>query len=161
MIASGGFFLFKKTNCVIGAVLLIRGTYYLAATSHLFQKAELGIPVHADGGEGIVKRFLEDYDIALIELPSGITAEITEFGDAALLEDAVLANERHRIPCRVIGAGASLLYLQFPCFDMPQPGDSGSPIFQKGKVVGLLSSIMLSSCTGTAVSSDVLHALSI
>jgi hypothetical protein len=161
MITSGGSFLFKKTRYVIGAVLLIRGMYYLAVASHIFQKADTGVHVQVESSDGIVKRFLEDFDIALIELPPGITTEITEFGRGAELEEATLVNERHRIPCRIIRAGASLLYLQFRCSDMPQSGDSGSPIFQKGKVVGLLSSIMLSNCTGTAVSSDVLHALSI
>jgi hypothetical protein len=75
------------------------------------------------------------------------------------MEDALLVNEGHTIQCRVIRAGASLLTLQFPCSDMPQPGDSGSPIVQDGMVVGLLSSVMFGNCTGTVVSSDVLHSL--
>lgn len=98
--------------------------------------------------------------MALIELPFGCKAEITGLGSAIVMEEAHLINETHSIPCRVIRAGISLLSLQFPCFDMPQPGDSGSPIVQKGKVVGLLSSVMFSNCTGTAVSSEVLKDLS-
>ncbi len=34
---------------------------------------------------------------------------------------------------------------------MPQPGDSGSPILQAGKAVGILSSVMLSNCMGSEV----------
>lgn len=117
--------------------------------------------MQANGVEGTVKKFLEGFDIALIELPYGCATEITALGSASVMDEAVLANETHSIPCRVIRAGASLLSLQFPCSDMPQPGDSGSPILQGGKVVGLLSSVMLSNCTGTAVSSEVLRDISI
>ncbi len=95
--------------------------------------------------------------MVLIELPQGYMAEVTELGRAAVLEDALLVNEMHSIPCKVIRAGTSLHFLLFPCFEMPQPGDSGSPIIQKGKVIGILSSVMMSNCTGTAVSSEVLN----
>ncbi len=159
MIKSGGLFLFKGYRCVIGAVIPINGTPYIAAASHIFHKAGIGSRVKADGVEGTVRRFLEDFDVALIELPTGCKAEITKLGSAIVMEEAHLVNETHSIPCRVVRAGISLLSLQFPCFDMPQPGDSGSPIVQEGKVVGLLSSVMLSNCTGTAVSSEALRNL--
>lgn len=106
-------------------------------------------------------RFLEDFDVALIALPSGCEAEVTQFGSAAVMEEAYLFNEKHTITCKVIRAGTSLHSLLFPCFNMPEPGDSGSPVLQDGKVIGLLSSIMLSNCTGTAVSSDVLKSLTV
>ncbi len=160
MLKSGGSFVFKGMRCVIGAVILINGRYYIAAASHIFHGGGAGSRVQVDGVEGIVRRFLEDFDVALIELPSGSTAEITELGSAAVMEDSLLVNEQHSISCRVIRAGTSLISLLFPCSDMPQPGDSGSPIQQEGKVIGLLSSVMLSNCTGTAVSSDVLRNLS-
>ncbi len=111
--------------------------------------------------QGIVRRFLDGYDVALIELPGEPNAEITRLGTAVVMEEAFLINERHTIRCRITRAGASLLSLQFACQDMPQPGDSGSPVFQEGKVVGLLSSVMLGNCTGTAVSSDVLRSLNL
>ncbi len=114
----------------------------------------------AGASKGIIRKFVADFDIALIELPTNCEAELTELGSAAVMEDALLVNEQHSIPCRVIRAGASLLYLQFPWSDMPQPGDSGSPILQEGRVAGLLSSVMLSTCTGTAISSEVLCSLS-
>ncbi len=159
MIKSGGLFLSKGTRCVIGAVIPINGTPCIATASHIFHEAGIGSRVQADGVDGTVKRFLEDFDVALIELPAGCKAEMTGLGSAIVMEEACLINEIRSIPCRVIRAGISLLSLQFPCFDMPQPGDSGSPIVQKGKVVGLLSSVMFSNCTGTAVSSSVLRNL--
>jgi hypothetical protein len=159
MIKSGGLFLFKGNRCVIGAVISINGTPYIATASHIFHEAGIGSRVQADGIEGAVKSFLENFDVALIELPTGCKAEMTGLGSAIVMEEACLTNDIHSIPCRVIRAGISLLSLQFPCFDMPQPGDSGSPIVQEGKVVGLLSSVMLSNCTGTAVSAEVLRNL--
>jgi hypothetical protein len=161
MIKSGGSFLFKGMRCVIGAIILIKGRHYIACASHIFHGTGMRSRVQANGAEGIVSRFLDDFDIALIELPPGCTVEGTELGSAAVMEDSLLVNEYHSIPCRVIRAGVSLLSLLFPCSDMPQPGDSGSPIQQDGKVIGILSSVMLSNCTGTAVSSEVLRSLSI
>jgi hypothetical protein len=157
MIKSGGSFFHGGYRCVIGAVLSIRGRQYIATASHIFHRA--GTCVEVEGMKGMVRRFIEDYDVALIEVPSTVTAEVTEIGSAAIMDDALMVNENHSIPCRVTRAGVSLLSLQFPCSDMPQPGDSGSPIMHEGKVVGLLSSVMFGNCTGTAVSSDVLRSL--
>ncbi len=148
--------MFRGNRCVIGAILSIKERHYIAAASHIFHKTDIGNRVQVNGKEGIVRKFLEDFDVALIELPSNCAAEITALGSAAVMEDAVLVNEQRIIPCRVIRAGASLLTLLFSCSDMPQPGDSGSPILQEKKVIGLLSSVMLGNCTGTAVSSGVL-----
>ncbi len=159
MVKSGSSFFFKGMRCVIGAVISIRGQQYMAAASHIFLKADAGARVEVEGYKGIIRKFLEDFDVALIELPSNCAAEITKLGSAAVMEEALLVNEQHSIPCRVVRAGASLISLLFPCSDMPQPGDSGSPIRQEGKVIGILSSVMLSNCTGTAVSSEVLKSL--
>ncbi|WP_269852066.1 hypothetical protein [Methanosarcina horonobensis] len=44
---------------------------------------------------------------------------------------------------------------------MPEPGDSGSPIVQGGKVIGLMSSTTLDTCMGMAVSSKILGSLEV
>jgi len=128
MIKSGGFFYFKGIQCTIGAVIQIKGRYYIATASHIFRSP--GDRIMVESQEGIVKKFLEDFDIALIELPFICQAEVTELESAVSMEDALLVNQRHRVRCRITRAGASLLFLLFPCSDMPQPGDSGSPILQ-------------------------------
>jgi hypothetical protein len=157
MIKSGGFFFFKGMRCIIGAVISFKGLPNIVAASHIFHG--VGDRVTVDGREHIVKQIFRNFDLALIELPPDCTFEFTQFGCAAVLENASLVNDVHSITCRVINAGATLVYLSFPSFDMPQPGDSGSPILQAGKVIGFLSSLTLNSCTGTAVSSNVLHSL--
>lgn len=150
MIKSGGFFFYKGMRCIIGAVILFKGLPHIVAASHIFRGA--GDRVTVDGRELVVKSIYKEFDLALIELPPDCKVEITEFGSAAVLENASLVNDTHTIKCKVINAGASLLYLNFPSFDMPQPGDSGSPILQAGKVIGLLSSLTLNNCMGTAIS---------
>lgn len=157
MIKSGGFFFYKGMRCIIGAVISFKGLPYIVTASHIFRGE--GDRVTVDGREFIVKRVFKEYDLALIELPPGCKFEITEFGNAAVLENASLVNDMHTLACRVINAGASLLYLNFSYIDMPQPGDSGSPILQAGKVIGILSSLTLNSCMGTAISSNVLRSL--
>ena len=48
-----------------------------------------------DGREVVVKSILKDFDLALIELPPDCMVEITEFGSAAVLENASLVNDMH------------------------------------------------------------------
>lgn len=157
MIKSGGSFFRNGTRCTIGAVILLKGLPYMVTVSHLFQGE--GDHLTVDGIKFAVTRILKDYDLALIELPPDSPVEITEFGVPAVLEQAELINETHVIRCRIVNSGASLVYLSFPRLNMPEPGDSGSPILQGGKVIGLMSSVTLNNCMGTAISSNILRSL--
>ena len=150
MIKSGGSFFYKGKRCTIGAVISLKGLLYMVTVSHIFRGE--GDHLIVDGMKLVVTSILKDFDLALIELPPDSVVEITEFGSAAELEQAVLINDIRVIRCRVVNAGASLLFLGFQCNDMPEPGDSGSPILQVGKVIGLMSSVTLDTCMGTAVS---------
>ncbi|WP_440948451.1 serine protease [Methanosarcina sp. T3] len=158
MIKSGGPFLYKGERCTIGAVILLKGLPYMVTVSHIFRHGE-GDHLTVDGRKLTVTSILKAFDLALIELPPVCTFEITEFGSAAELEQAVLVNDIHAIKCRVVNAGASLLFLGFRCYNMPEPGDSGSPILQAGKVIGIISSITLDTCMGIAISSNVIRSL--
>lgn len=146
-----------KKRCIVGAVILLKELPYMVTVSHLF-KGE-GDSLIVDGMRLTVTRILKNYDLALIKLPPECIVKITDLGSAAELEEAFLVNDIHVIRCRVINAGASLLYLGFRCLDMPEPGDSGSPILQAGKVIGIISSVMLDNCMGIAISSSVLRSL--
>ncbi|WP_292379428.1 serine protease [Methanosarcina sp. UBA289] len=164
MIKSGGSFFRNGTRCTIGAVILLKGLPYMVTVSHLFQGE--GDHLTVDGIKFAVTRILKDYDLALIEIPPDSPVEITEFGVPAvleqaelILEQAELINETHVIQCRIVNSGASLVYLSFPRLNMPEPGDSGSPILQGGKVIGLMSSVTLNNCMGTAISSNILRSL--
>ncbi|MHC1754238.1 MAG: serine protease [Methanosarcina sp.] len=158
MIKSGGSLFYKGDRCTIGAVISLKGLPYMVTVSHIFRRGE-GDHLIVDGMELAVTRILKDFDLALIELPPTCMFEITELDSAAELEQAVLVNDIHAIRCRVVNAGASLLYLGFQCYNMPEPGDSGSPITQAGKVIGLMSSVTLDTCMGIAISSNIIRSL--
>jgi len=152
MIKSGGSFFYKGKRCTIGAVILLKGLPYMVTVSHIFRSGK-GDHLTVDGMELAGSSILKDFDLALIELPPACMFEITGLDKAAELEQALLVNEIHTIRCRVVNAGASLLFLGFQCYNMPEPGDSGSPITQAGKVIGLMSSVTLDTCMGIAISS--------
>ncbi|HWQ48403.1 MAG TPA: hypothetical protein VN414_05560 [Methanosarcina sp.] len=42
---------------------------------------------------------------------------------------------------------------------MPKPEDSGTPVLQAGKVIGLMSSITMNNCTRIAILSNIVRTL--
>jgi hypothetical protein len=70
---------------------------------------------------------------------------------------AMLSNAVHSISCRISDASWSMAYVILPPGDLPGPGDSGSPLVQEGKVVGLLLSINMHNCRGIAVSAEMIE----
>jgi len=158
MIKAGSSFFHNGKRCTIGAVISLKGLLYMVTVSHIFRGE--GDHLRADGMKLIVTRIFKDYGLALIELPPDSVVEITEFGSPAELELAVLINDTRTIHyCRVVNAGASLLFLGFQCHDMPEPEDSGTPVLQRGKVIGMMSSTTLDTCMGIAISSNILRSL--
>lgn len=158
MIKAGSSFFHNGKRCTTGAVILLKGLPYMVTVSHIFRGE--GDRLTVDGMKLVVTRILKGYDIALIKLPPDTAVEITEFGSPAELELAVLVNDTRTINyCRVANSGASLLFLGFQCHDMPEPEDSGTPVLQRGKVIGMMTSTTLDTCMGIAVSSKILHSL--
>jgi hypothetical protein len=160
MIKAGRSFFHNRKRGIIGAVISLKGALYMVTISHFFRGK--GDSLTVDGKKFVVTQILKDHDLALIELPPDTLAEITEFGSPAELELAELINDTRVIHyCRVVNSGASLLFLGFQCHDMPGPEDSGSPIVQAGKVIGIMSSTTLDTCMGMAVSSKILRSLEV
>jgi len=158
MIKAGSSFFHNGKRGIIGAVISLKGVLYMVTVSNIFRGE--GDRLTVDGKRLVVTRILKDNHLALIELPPDSEVEITEFGSPAELELAELINDTRTIHyCRVVNSGASLLFLGFRCHDMPAPEDSGSPIVQGGKVIGMMSSATLDTCMGFAVSSKILRDL--
>jgi len=158
MIKAGSSFFHNGKRSTIGAVISLKGLPYMITFSHIFRGE--GDHLTINGMKLAVTRILKDYDLALIELPPDSAVEITEFGSPAELELAVLINDTRTINyCRVVNSGSSLLFLGFQCFDMPEPEDSGTPVLQGGKVIGMMTSTTLDTCMGIAVSSRILRSL--
>lgn len=70
---------------------------------------------------------------------------------APKLGPARLVNARGFRDCSISDVG-DLISIVIGHANMPGPGDSGTPLFQDQKVVGILSSINLNSGKGTAIS---------
>ncbi|AKB51355.1 hypothetical protein MSBRW_2102 [Methanosarcina barkeri str. Wiesmoor] len=159
MIKAGSSFFHNGKRSTTGAVILLKGLPYMVTVSHIFWGE--GDHLTVDGMKLVVTRILKGYDIALIKLPPYTAVEITEFRSPAELELAVLVNDTRTINyCRVANSGASLLFLGFQCHDMPEPEDSGTPVLQGGKVIGMMTSTTLDTCMGIAVSSKILRRFS-
>lgn len=158
MIKSGSSFFHNGKRGTIGAVISLKGVLYAVTVSHVSGRE--GARLTVDGKTLAVTKILKDHHLALIELPRSSKVEITEFGSPAELELAELINDTRTIHyCRVANSGASLLFLGFQCHDMPAPEDSGSPIVQGGKVIGIMTTATLDTCMGFAVSSKILSSL--
>lgn len=71
--------------------------------------------------------------------------------------EAVLKNALHSISCRISDSSWSIVYVILPPGNLPGPGDSGCPLVQNGRVVGLLLSINMHTCRGTAVSAEMIE----
>lgn len=160
MIKAGSSFFHDGKRGNIGAIVSLKGVTYMVTVSHIFRGE--GDSLTVDGKRFAVKLIIREHNLALIELPAGREVEITEFGTPAELALAELINDTRTIHyCRVVNSGASLLFLGFQCHDMPGPEDSGSPIVQGGKVIGMMSSATLDTCMGIAVSSKILRSLEV
>ncbi len=139
----------------IGAVIHYSGKVCAITAGHVIRygNGRIGTKVKVDGHESRVIKLINDYDLAIIEVPRDY-ARTSEIGDAYFGPAKLVTNERE-IDCRVIDTGRNLNRFAFPCGNMPSPGDSGSPVLQDEKVVAILSSILYNNCTGLGISSQV------
>lgn len=122
MIKAGSSFFHNGKRGTIGAVISLKGVLYAVTVSHIFGGGVRAL-LTVEGKTLVVTRILKDHYLALIEIPPGSKAEITEFGSPGELELAELINDTRTIHyCRIANSGASLLFLGFP---MPRYAGSG------------------------------------
>ncbi|MGZ4863957.1 MAG: serine protease [Halobacteriota archaeon] len=155
MISEGCLVKSKAIRGTIGAIIAYGERTCAITAGHVIRygSGAVGTKVVVDGHESKVIRLFNEYDLALIEIPSE-HATLSAIGRASF-GPAELVTYDKRITCRVIGTGKNLNRFAFPCGNMPVPGDSGSPIIQEGEVIGLLSSVLYNNCTGLGISSEV------
>ncbi len=154
MITAGGKIVCNKKDGVIGAVIRNLGKYCVLTAYHILKVGECGLGdyVQVNSYPGRVLEILWDHDLAVIEVDA--PEEEIEISNIAAPEigPAYSLNGTKRINCNVMTVGKTYHYLSFPMGDLPLPGDSGSPIVQGDKVVGILASIFFNNATGIAVS---------
>ena len=154
IVAAGGKVVCKKKEAVIGAVVKYKNKNSILTVYHLIRVAncDLGDYVKLDGFRGWVAEILFDHDLAVIE--SEVPTSNLEYSriDNPQIGSAHALNGDKKIPCNIMTVGRTFHYLSFAPKSIPLPGDSGSPIIQERKIVGILSSIFYSNATGFAIS---------
>ena len=155
MITEGCLVKSKAIRGTVGAIIPYNERTCAITAGHVIRYGHgaVGTKVVVDGHESTVICLFNDYDLALIEVPSQ-HATLSTIGSASFGPAELVTYDR-RIACRVIDTGKNLNRFAFPCGNMPMPGDSGAPIIQKDEVIGLLSSVLYNNCTGLGISSEV------
>jgi hypothetical protein len=153
VISAGDFFLTGKSGGVIGAVVPWRGGYAGAAPAHIFQLAGTK-SLRIGNLNAKVVHTPEGADLAFFPLLSACRP--TVLGKPQLGE-ATLENKARKKACRISEVSWSVLYVVLPPGDLPGPGDSGTPLVQDGRVVGMLLSLSMHTCKGIAMSADMIE----
>lgn len=145
----------KEIRGTVGAVIPYNGGVCALTAGHVIRygNGAVGSRLSVDGHASTVIHLINEYDLALIDVPRE-HAKLSAIGRAEFGSAELVTCDR-RIACRVIDTGRNLNRLAFPCGNMPLPGDSGSPVVQRGAVIALLSSVFYNNCTGLGISSEV------
>jgi len=155
MIKSGDQFIAGRSGGVVGAIIPWRGALAGVAPAHIFYAA--GTRSLRVGGHSCKVAYIpSDADLAFFPILGACLP--TELGKPRLGE-AELLNSQHRMSCRISDTSWSIAYVVLPLGNLPGPGDSGSPLVQDGKVVGLLLSLNMHTCKGIAISAEMIRAL--
>jgi hypothetical protein len=153
-IFAGGKVICKNKEAVLGAIIKYKDKNCILIVYHLLKVGGCGLGdlVEVDGCSGTVIKILIDLDLAIIEVEAP-ESEL-EFSRIRKPEigSAYALNGSQKNPCQIMTIGRTYHYLSFPFSTIPLPGDSGSPIIQKGNVVGILASVFYSNANGIAVS---------
>ena len=152
MIKSGEFFLSGRTGGVIGAVVPWRGAYAGIAPAHIFHYS--GTDSLRVGNQNCRIAFIPgDADLAFFPILAACNP--TELGKPHLGE-VTLENAARKRSCRISDVSWSIAYVVLPPGDLPGPGDSGTPLVQDGKVVGMLLSFNMHTYKGIAISAEMI-----
>ncbi len=152
MLKAGDFFLSGRTGGVVCAFVPWRNTYAGATPAHIFQYS--GTDTLRIGNQQTkVAHFARDIDLALFPVLS--TCEPSQLGKPHF-GDAMLVNARGSMGCRVADVSWSIAYVALQPGNLPGPGDSGTPVIQDGKVVGMLLSMNLHTCKGIVMNAELI-----
>lgn len=152
MLKAGDFFLSGRTGGVVCAFVPWGKAYAGAAPAHVFHYS--GTDVLRIGNQQTkVAHFAGDIDLALFPVMTACEPthlEKPHFGDA------MLVNARGSMGCRVTDVSWSIAYVALQPGNLPGPGDSGTPVVQDGKVVGMLLSMNMHTCKGIVMNAELI-----
>ncbi len=155
MLKSGDFFLSGKTGGVMGAVVPWGKGFAGAAPGHIFHYSGTD---HLSIGSQKAKVVYMPGDADLAFFPLLVAAKPTELAKPKL-GGAVLENVARKMVCRISDTSWSICYVVLPPGDLPGHGDSGTPLVQDGKVVGMLLSLNMHTCKGIAISAEMIKSV--
>lgn len=136
---------------MIGVVVPWRGAYAGVAPAHIFHYS--GTDSLRVGNQNCRIAFIPgDADLAFF--PIVAACKPTELGKPRLGE-VTLENAARKRSCRISDVSWSIAYVVLPPGDLPGPGDSGTPLVQDGRVVGMLLSFNMHTCKGIAISAEM------
>lgn len=152
MIQSGDQFIAGRSGGVVGAVVPWRGALAGVAPAHIFHAA--GTHNLRVGGLACKVAYIpSDADLAFFPILGACRQTLLA---RPKLGEAELVNSQRRLKCRISDTSWSIAYVVLPLGNLPGPGDSGSPLIQDGRVVGLLLSLNMHTCKGIAISAEMI-----
>lgn len=153
-IAAGGTLICNDKDGIIGGIIKYKDKNCILTAYHVLKvgNCNLGDYIKISGFKGKVIEILIDYDLAIVEICVPESAlEFTNIGKPEI-GPAYALKGKFKNPCNIMTIGKTYHYLSFSFQTLPLPGDSGSPIIQNGKVVGILASIFYNNATAIAIS---------
>lgn len=156
-VAAGGRISFRSINGVIGGVIKYDGKNCVLTAFHILKTAGLtqNDSVNVEGFKAVICELLPDQDLAVFELlaPDSVMS-FSNIGKPEIGPAETLKGNMKR-PCNIMTVGRAFHYLSFAPRSIPLPGESGSPIIQNGKIVGILSALNYNNATGMAASVEM------
>ncbi len=152
MIKAGDVFTTGNTWGIVGALIPWGDKYFGVTPAHIFHYAKTKT-LWLNGLMTKVAHFSHHFDMAFFSLMAGTPTAM----DKPRLGHATLENMFNKRHCRISNVNWSLVYVVLQPRDAPEPGDSGTPVVQDGKVVGMLLSMSLDSYRGVVISSEAIE----
>ena len=152
MLKAGDFFLAGNTGGVVAAFVPWGKAYAGVAPAHIFHYAGTD-SLRLGSQQTKVIRYGAGIDMAIFPVFS--SCEPTDLGKPQL-GDAELVNARTRMGCRISDVSWSIAYVALQPGNPPGPGDSGTPVVQNGKVVGMLLSLSMHTWKGITLNAELI-----
>ncbi|MCX6677108.1 MAG: hypothetical protein NTU95_04085 [Methanothrix sp.] len=152
MIKSGDQFIAGRSGGVVGAVVPWRGAFAGVAPAHIFHAAGT-YSLRVAGLACQVAYMPNDADLAFFPIIGACRPTLLA---KPRLGESELKNSQRSMRCRISDTSWSIAYVVLPLGNLPGPGDSGSPLIQDGRVVGLLLSINMHNWKGIAISAEMI-----
>ncbi len=152
MLKAGDFFLSGKTGGVVCAFVPWGKAYAGVAPAHIFHYAGTEF-LRIGNQQTKVAHFAIGVDLAMFPVFSA--CKPTELGKPEL-GNAMLINARCSMGCRITDVSWSIAYVALQPGNLPGPGDSGTPVVQDGKVVGMLLSMNMHNIKGIVINAELI-----